>query len=224
MRNTQNLLSKRAVELLEIPAGVEGLILDIGCGSGFSHQRLLREGHMVIGLDINRTMLDESVKHTFNRLNRAKKVNLSEGSSSKGKKRKQRLEDDRPSKKRKHMKMDKKQSNNATKNYGIADLVESDMGDGLGFRRNIFDGVISISALQWLCYPSKRHRHKKGKSGNSININSNSFKSNEERYSKKKKKKGKAKNRQAKYTNPHSVEQRVTRFFRKLITHLSSTA
>ena len=39
------------------------------------------------------------------------------------------------------MKMDKKQSNNATKNYGIADLVESDMGDGLGFRRNIFDGV-----------------------------------------------------------------------------------
>ena len=86
MRNTQNLLSKRAVELLEIPAGVEGLILDIGCGSGFSHQRLLREGHMVIGLDINRTMLDESVKHTFNRLNRAKKVNLSEGSSSKGRK------------------------------------------------------------------------------------------------------------------------------------------
>ena len=225
MRNTQNLLSKRAVELLEIPAGVEGLILDIGCGSGFSHQRLLREGHMVIGLDINRTMLNESVKHTSNRLNRANKVNLSEGFSSKGKKRKQYLEDEAyPSKKRKHMKMDKKQSNNATKNYGIADLVESDMGDGLGFRRNIFDGVISISALQWLCYPSKRHRHKKGKSGNSININSNSFKSNEERYSKKKKKKGKAKNRQAKYTNPHSVEQRVTRFFRKLITHLSSTA
>ena len=74
MRNTQNLLSKRAVELLEIPAGVEGLILDIGYGSGFSHQRLLREGHMVIGLDINRTMLNESVKHTSNRLNRANKV------------------------------------------------------------------------------------------------------------------------------------------------------
>ena len=30
-------------------------------------------------------------------------------------------------------------NNNTT--YGIADLLESDMGDGLGFRRNIFDGV-----------------------------------------------------------------------------------
>lgn len=32
------------------------------------------------------------------------------------------------------------------------DLVKSDMGQGLPFRQSSFDGAISISALQWLCY------------------------------------------------------------------------
>jgi 18S rRNA (guanine1575-N7)-methyltransferase len=32
------------------------------------------------------------------------------------------------------------------------DLLASDMGQGLPFRPGTFDGVISISALQWLCY------------------------------------------------------------------------
>jgi 18S rRNA (guanine1575-N7)-methyltransferase len=32
------------------------------------------------------------------------------------------------------------------------ELVHSDMGAGLPFRQGLFDGVISISAIQWLCY------------------------------------------------------------------------
>lgn len=32
------------------------------------------------------------------------------------------------------------------------DLIHADMGQGLPFRPGTFDGVISISALQWLCY------------------------------------------------------------------------
>jgi len=32
------------------------------------------------------------------------------------------------------------------------DLVHSDMGVGLPFRQGTFDGCISISAIQWLCY------------------------------------------------------------------------
>ena len=32
------------------------------------------------------------------------------------------------------------------------DVLENDMGQGLSFRPGMFDGVISISALQWLCY------------------------------------------------------------------------
>ncbi len=32
------------------------------------------------------------------------------------------------------------------------ELVHSDMGTGLPFRQGVFDGAISISAIQWLCY------------------------------------------------------------------------
>eukprot|EP01130_Rhizamoeba_saxonica_P005111 TRINITY_DN2050_c0_g1_i2.p1 TRINITY_DN2050_c0_g1~~TRINITY_DN2050_c0_g1_i2.p1 ORF type:complete len:253 (-),score=67.64 TRINITY_DN2050_c0_g1_i2:76-834(-) len=35
------------------------------------------------------------------------------------------------------------------------DTLEWDMGDGLSFRPGLFDGVISISALQWLCNADK---------------------------------------------------------------------
>ena len=31
------------------------------------------------------------------------------------------------------------------------DVIHSDMGHGFGFRSGMFDGAISISALQWLC-------------------------------------------------------------------------
>ena len=31
-----------------------------------------------------------------------------------------------------------------------------DMGQGLPFRNGIFDGVISISAVQWLCYSNSK--------------------------------------------------------------------
>ena len=41
---------------------------------------------------------------------------------------------------------------------GGADVLQSDMGHGLPFRENMFDGAISVSAIQWLCYPAKHHR------------------------------------------------------------------
>ena len=37
------------------------------------------------------------------------------------------------------------------------DLVLQDMGDGLPFRPGTFDGVVSISAVQWLCNADKAH-------------------------------------------------------------------
>ncbi|PIK51325.1 putative 18S rRNA (guanine-N(7))-methyltransferase [Apostichopus japonicus] len=36
------------------------------------------------------------------------------------------------------------------------DLFLSDMGEGMFFRPGTFDGVISISALQWLCNADKK--------------------------------------------------------------------
>lgn len=38
------------------------------------------------------------------------------------------------------------------------DLVHQDMGLGMPFRQGVFDGAISISAIQWLCY-SDRNEH-----------------------------------------------------------------
>lgn len=35
------------------------------------------------------------------------------------------------------------------------DLILGDMGQGLPFKAGTFDGAVSISALQWLCYASK---------------------------------------------------------------------
>ena len=39
---------------------------------------------------------------------------------------------------------------------GTGDLLHNDMGHGLGFRSGVFDGAISISAVQWLCYANKK--------------------------------------------------------------------
>lgn len=37
------------------------------------------------------------------------------------------------------------------------DLILSDMGEGVPFKAGAFDGVISISAIQWLCNADKSH-------------------------------------------------------------------
>ncbi|XP_052802374.1 probable 18S rRNA (guanine-N(7))-methyltransferase [Mya arenaria] len=39
------------------------------------------------------------------------------------------------------------------------DLLQGDMGDGMPFKPGTFDGVISISALQWLCNADKKYHH-----------------------------------------------------------------
>lgn len=39
------------------------------------------------------------------------------------------------------------------------DVMMGDLGQGLPFKPGSFDGAISISALQWLCYSDKRSHH-----------------------------------------------------------------
>ena len=50
-------MSQRAIELLNLGGGSH-LILDIGCGSGLSGDELSAEGHMWVGLDISRDMME----------------------------------------------------------------------------------------------------------------------------------------------------------------------
>ncbi|XP_015885791.1 18S rRNA (guanine-N(7))-methyltransferase RID2 [Ziziphus jujuba] len=59
----QGKLTKRALELLALPDdGVPKLLLDIGCGSGLSGEKLSKKGHQWIGLDISQSMLDVALE------------------------------------------------------------------------------------------------------------------------------------------------------------------
>lgn len=44
----------------------------------------------------------------------------------------------------------------AAKRDSSGDVFLQDMGNGLPFRPGVFDGCISISAIQWLCYSDKK--------------------------------------------------------------------
>ena len=53
MAVTQRHLADRAVQLLDLPKGSRGLLLDLGCGTGFSGAVLERAGHFWLGIDIH---------------------------------------------------------------------------------------------------------------------------------------------------------------------------
>ncbi|KAL3634086.1 hypothetical protein CASFOL_021140 [Castilleja foliolosa] len=56
-------LWERALELLALPQdGVRRLLLDIGCGSGLSGERLTESGHHWVGLDISESMLEVALE------------------------------------------------------------------------------------------------------------------------------------------------------------------
>jgi 18S rRNA (guanine1575-N7)-methyltransferase len=50
---------------------------------------------------------------------------------------------------------------NERETSSTGNLIHSDMGQGLPFRPGTFDGVISISALQWLCYSESNEQDPK---------------------------------------------------------------
>jgi len=55
----QDRLTERAVELLNFADdGVPRFLLDVGCGSGLSGDRLTELGHQWIGTDISKSMLE----------------------------------------------------------------------------------------------------------------------------------------------------------------------
>jgi 18S rRNA (guanine1575-N7)-methyltransferase len=58
MIGIQREITERAIELLRLPSDRPSLILDVGCGSGLSGQVLEEKGHVWVGCDVARDMLD----------------------------------------------------------------------------------------------------------------------------------------------------------------------
>jgi len=54
----QREITERSIELLRLPTSKPSYILDIGCGSGLSGQVLEENGHVWVGCDISRDMID----------------------------------------------------------------------------------------------------------------------------------------------------------------------
>lgn len=61
----QSTMTRRALELLSLPAGEPAHLLDIGCGSGLSGEVLSEEGYTWTGVDIAPAMLGKKEKHTI---------------------------------------------------------------------------------------------------------------------------------------------------------------
>jgi SAM-dependent methyltransferase len=58
MIGVQREITERAIELLRLDPSTPSLVLDIGCGSGLSGQVLEGKGHVWLGCDISRDMLN----------------------------------------------------------------------------------------------------------------------------------------------------------------------
>jgi len=63
MIQVQRELTERAIEILAIPEGRQRLILDIGTGTSISGAVLSEHGHIWVGTDISRSMLEVAADH-----------------------------------------------------------------------------------------------------------------------------------------------------------------
>eukprot|EP00521_Asterionellopsis_glacialis_P007530 CAMPEP_0195283252 /NCGR_PEP_ID=MMETSP0707-20130614/1861_1 /TAXON_ID=33640 /ORGANISM="Asterionellopsis glacialis, Strain CCMP134" /LENGTH=313 /DNA_ID=CAMNT_0040342385 /DNA_START=122 /DNA_END=1063 /DNA_ORIENTATION=+ len=135
MIGVQREITDRAIELLRLPDGKPSFILDVGCGSGLSGQVLEEKGHVWVGCDVSRDMLDVA-NERIERLRENTSDNSGNG--------KDMMNDS-----------DDEEDNSGTM-VSTGDLMHHDMGTGLPFRPASFDACISISALQWLCYSNSK--------------------------------------------------------------------
>ena len=58
MIGVQREITERAIELLRLPQDKPSFILDVGCGSGLSGKVLEEQGHVWVGCDVSRDMLN----------------------------------------------------------------------------------------------------------------------------------------------------------------------
>jgi len=137
MIGVQREITERAIELLMLPSDKPSFVLDVGCGSGLSGKVLEEKGHVWVGCDVSRDMLDVANERIDTKREASKGAGGQDGDS-----------DDDGDYEMRGGRSDEKVS--------TGDLMHHDMGTGLPFRPATFDACISISALQWLCYSNSK--------------------------------------------------------------------
>ena len=100
---------------------------------------LEEHGHVWVGCDVSRDMLNMASER-IDEKREASQTNDSDNSSNNGNDEDESMQDNR----------------RKTAEPSPGDLLHHDMGTGLPFRPATFDGCISISALQWLCYSNSK--------------------------------------------------------------------
>lgn len=143
MVGIQREITERAIELLKLPDGRPSFILDVGCGSGLSGQVLEEHGHVWVGCDVSRDMLNMANERIEQKREAAAGNNDDSSSDENDSDDDSMQEGGGPNRKR-------------TEEPSPGDLLHHDMGTGLPFRPATFDACISISALQWLCYSNSK--------------------------------------------------------------------
>lgn len=149
IRNIQRKLTERAIELLQLPADQPCHILDLGCGTGLSGEVLAERGHSWVGMDISRSMLGIAKNREF------VESDFDEDEDNED-------DDDEVDDDEADDDDDQADDSAASENEEEVDqaleerkkwreVMHGDMGNGVPFRPGVFDGVISISVVQWLC-------------------------------------------------------------------------
>jgi 18S rRNA (guanine1575-N7)-methyltransferase len=161
MINVQREITLRAIELLLLPSDQTALVLDVGCGSGLSGQVLEERGHVWVGCDVSRDMLQ--VAHE--RMEDSYRMNEDDDDDVNVGRKKNAMRDDNDDDDDDDDDVSDSDGgddeNNRIGRPSRGDLMHHDMGTGLPFRPATFDACISISALQWLCYSNSASQNPK---------------------------------------------------------------
>lgn len=149
IRNIQRKMSERAVELLQLPRDEPCHVLDVGCGSGISGEVLESHGHSWVGMDISVGMLKIAKEAEFETSDDEDDANI-QGNGNR-----------RPSPfgqlpLHEESEQDDSEDDDVPPGRKFREVIAADMGLGVPFRPGVFDGVVSISAIQWLCYMDKK--------------------------------------------------------------------
>lgn len=140
-------MAERCLELLNLPDDKSRLVLDIGCGSGLSGGEPSQE----FGIRSRRTagctwrLLDFRMLPSYALARHAPPAPSADILAEHG---------------HAWVGLDISQSMlDVAVERGClesGDVLRADMGSGFGFRAGTFDGAVSVSALQWLCYNDRK--------------------------------------------------------------------